>query len=130
MLWAIVGALLLLALAVTPDTPSRGRAKEKQRKTQRQLPPVERPEIALPAEVAIPQPPKVTVRRSKPKPSSELIVAIEAQREANCELGDAYRERSKRQTDPVKRAKDAKLSADAYARADKLQAQMDKLLTA
>lgn len=112
--WIIIIAVTLAACAATPGKGSRpaGRRKAARGRT-----------LTLRAQ-------RVAPRRSVTTVSPELIAGIEAQREAACELGDAYRERGKRQTDPVKRAKDAKLSADTYARADKLQAQIDKIMMA
>lgn len=112
--WVILITVTLAALAATP---SKGRR------------PAKRQQAARCRTIAI-RSQRVAPRRSATTVSPELIAGIEAQREAACELGDAYRERGKRQSDPVRRAKDAKLSADAYACADKLQAQIDKLLLA
>ena len=117
--WIIIIAVTLAACAATPSkgrrTAGRSRAT-RSRQSGRTL--------TLKAQ-------QVTPRRSSTKIIDPAqIEAIEAQMKAACELGDAYRERGKRQTDPVKRAKDAKLSADAYARADKLQAQIDKIMMA
>lgn len=113
--WIIIIGVTLAACAATPSKGSRQAGRKKAARGRM---------LTLKAQ-------RVAPRRSSTKIIDPAqIEAIEAQMKAACELGDAYRERGKRQTDPVKRAKDAKLSADAYARADKLQAQIDKIMMA
>lgn len=106
----ILGALLLGWACA----PRRGKHKARQ---QRPAKAAERP---------------CTVREARSEASAKVLnlaqlEAMESQLNAACELGIALDRKAREQTDPVKRAKLAQQSADAYARAATIQARIDKM---
>lgn len=58
------------------------------------------------------------------------LEALEDQINAACELGIALDRKAREQTDPVKRARLAQQSANAYARAATIQARIDRMTLA
>lgn len=76
-----------------------------------------------------------TVRESSSRANVKVLnlaqlETMESQINAACELGIALDRKAREQTDPVKRARLAQQSANAYARAANIQARIDKMMLA
>lgn len=76
-----------------------------------------------------------TVRETRSKASAKVLNlaqldALENQINAACELGIALDRKAREQKDPIKRARLAQQSANAYAKAATIQARIDRMTLA